>query len=322
MFTLVVATENMKKYDTKHNSVSRRGGWEPDRIMRRRNQGEAEVGLMEFAAGLLPDAKRSDIKKWLKFGHFAIDGKVSTAFDAPVPPGSEIALNFTRPFVVFHHPRLKIVYEDDDLIVVDKGYGLLSVGTDSSKKSSVETAYSILRRYVKSIHPSNKIFIVHRLDRDTSGLMVFAKTIEAKEALQHNWNNMVLERKYVALLDGELEREEGEIRSHLAETSQHEVYSTDDPSEGKLAVTRYKVRRKGKGHTLAEFSLDTGRKNQIRVHARDLGCPITGDKKYGNGSGPLHRLALHAETLRFAHPTTRKDMNFTSPVPSQFYKYV
>ena len=302
--------------------MRKHGGWEPDRILRRENKGGEVRGLMEFVASVLPDAKRGDLKKWLKYGHFAIDGNVTTAFDAPVAPGSTVELNFTRPFVVFRHPRLKIAYEDDDIIVVDKGYGLLSVDTDTSRKSNVETAYSILRSYVKSKHPSNKIFIVHRLDRDTSGLMVFAKNIEAKEALQHNWNNMVLERKYVALLDGELEKESGEIRSHLAETVQHEVYSTDDPMEGKLAVTRFKVRRKGKGHTLAEFSLDTGRKNQIRVHARDLGCPITGDRKYGNGSGPLHRLALHAETLRFAHPVSRKDMNFTSPVPSQFFRYV
>lgn len=310
----------MKEFNRKYKGMG--GGWDPDRILRRENKGDSAVGLLEFAASVLPDAKRGDLKKWLRFGHFAIDGQVATAFDSPVAPGSVMELNFTRPFVVFHHPRLKLVYEDDDIIVVDKGYGLLSVGTDSSKKSKVETAYSILREYVKSVHPSNKIFIVHRLDRDTSGLMVFSKTVEAKEALQHNWNNMVLERKYVALLDGELEKESGEIRSYLAETSQHEVYSTEEPSEGKLAVTRYKVRRKGKGHTLAEFSLDTGRKNQIRVHARDLGCPITGDKRYGNGSGPLHRLALHAETLRFAHPVSRQDMNFISPVPSQFYRFV
>lgn len=296
--------------------------WQPDRIMRRENKGEKTIGLMEYAFTILPDAKRVDIKKWLKYNHFAINGKIQNSFDAPVAPGDVVELNFTRPFTVFSHPRIKIVYEDDDIIVVDKGYGLLSVGTESSKKSNVETAYSILRQYVKSKHPSNKIFIVHRLDRDTSGLMIFAKTMEAKENLQHNWNNMVLQRKYVALLDGEMEEQSGVIRTHLAETSQHEVYSTENGDEGKLAVTRYRVRKKGKGHTLAEFSLDTGRKNQIRVHARDLGCPITGDKKYGKGAGPLHRLALHAETIRFAHPITKMDMNFTSPVPSQFYRYV
>ena len=297
-------------------------GWQPNRIMRRENREEQSMGIMEFAFRMLPDAKRGDIKKWLKYNHFAVNGRVVNAFDSPVAPGDVVELNFTRPFAVFSHPRLRIVYEDDDILVVEKGYGLLSVGTDSSKKSKVETAYSILRDYVKSVHPSNKIFIVHRLDRDTSGLMIFAKNIEAKENLQHNWNNMALERKYVALLDGELEEQSGVIRTHLAETSQHEVYSVAGGEEGKLAVTRYRVRKKGKGHTLAEFSLDTGRKNQIRVHAHDLGCPITGDKRYGNGSGPLHRLALHAETIRFAHPITREDMNFTSPVPSQFYKYV
>lgn len=310
----------MKDFD--NNRRGKGTGWQPDRIVRRENKGTEAVGLMEFALSSISGAKRADVKKWLKFGHFAIDGQVTNAFDAPVAPGAVVELNITRPFVVFRHPRLKLVYEDDDIIVVDKGYGLLSVDSETSKKSKIDTAYSILREYVKSVHPSNKIFIVHRLDRDTSGLMVFAKTIEAKEAMQHNWNNIVLERKYVALLDGEMDKESGEIRSYLAETSQHEVYSSEDPAEGKLAVTRFKVRKTGRGHTLAEFSLDTGRKNQIRVHARDLGFPITGDKKYGNGSGPLHRLALHAETLRFAHPITRKDMNFTSQVPSQFYKYV
>lgn len=296
--------------------------WQPDRILRRVNKSDSTVGLMDFAFSVLPDAKRSDIKKWLKFGNFAIDGKVFTAFDAPVPSGSEVALNFTRPFPVFSHSRLRIVYEDDDLIVIDKGYGLLSVASDSTRGGKVDTAYSILRDYVKSVHPSHKIFIVHRLDRDTSGLMVFAKTIEAKEALQHNWNNMVLERRYVALLDGVPEPEEGEVRSWLSETSQHEVYSTREEGAGKLAVTRYKVRKRGKSRSVVEFSLDTGRKNQIRVHAKELGCPVSGDRRYGNGAGPLHRLALHAETLRFAHPITYKDMYFTSPAPSQFYKYV
>lgn len=296
-------------------------GWQPNRIMRRENKGADTVGLMEFAFSMLPDAKRGDIKKWMKFNHFAINGRVVSAFDAPVGPGDVVEINFTRPFAVFSHPRIRIVYEDDDILVVDKGYGLLSVSTDTSRKSNVETAYSILREYVKSQHPSNKIFIVHRLDRDTSGLMIFAKTMEAKENLQHNWNNMVLERKYVALLDGLLPQDSGIVRSNLSETSTHEVYSSED-GVGKLAVTRYMVRRRGKSRTLAEFSLDTGRKNQIRVHAKDLGCPIVGDKRYGNGAGLLHRLALHAETLRFAHPISKKDMYFTSPVPVQFLKYV
>ena len=163
-----------------------------------------------------------------------------------------------------------------------------------------------------------KLFIIHRLDRDTSGLMMFAKNIEAKEAMQHNWNNMVLSRTYVAVVEGKVEEESGTVRSYLAETSQYEVYSTQNPEEGQLAITRYKRLDCRHGYSLMELSLDTGRKNQIRVHMKDLGHPIVGDRKYGAKSSPLRRMALHARTLRFVHPVTRKDMLFETPIPSRF----
>ncbi|MDE7381639.1 MAG: RluA family pseudouridine synthase [Muribaculaceae bacterium] len=287
-----------------------------DRIIARQNTTENTIPLMKFVEGMLNDPKRNDIKKWLKYDHLMINGVVTNAFDAPVEPGQWVELNLSRPFVTFSHPRLKIVYEDDDIIVVNKGYGLLSVGTGSKKKE--DTAYGILKDYVKKKHPSNKIFVVHRLDRDTSGLMMFAKTIEAQTAMQHNWNNMVLERKYVALLEGVMEENSGVIRSNLEENSRFEVYSSKESTGGKMSVTRYKVLDRGHGYTLAEFMLDTGRKNQIRVHAKDLGHPITGDRKYGAKASPIHRLALHARTLRFAHPLTRRDMRFELPVPSRF----
>lgn len=286
-----------------------------DKIVARQNKGEETAGLMQFVAAQFPDAKRNDVKRWLKYGHLMVNGVVTTAFDSPVAPGDWVEINFTRPFVTFSHPRLKIVYEDDDIIVVNKGYGLLSVGTGSARKE--ETAYSILKDYVKKKHPTNKIFVVHRLDRDTSGLMMFAKNMEAQTAMQHNWNNMVIERRYVALLEGVMEENSGVVRSTLDETSQFEVY-TSNTGRGKMAVTHYKVTGRGSGYTLAEFSLDTGRKNQIRVHAKDLGHPIVGDRKYGAKASPIHRLALHARTLRFAHPITRKDMRFELPVPSKF----
>ncbi|MDE6644539.1 MAG: RluA family pseudouridine synthase, partial [Muribaculaceae bacterium] len=208
--------------------------------------------------------------------------------------------------------RLKIVYEDDDILVVEKGYGLLSMGTG---KAGEETAYSLLRDYLKRKDPRNKIFIIHRLDRDTSGIMMFAKTQEAKDAMQHNWNNMVLNRKYICLVEGRVQNEEGVVRSYLVENSRMEVYSTDDPNAGgQLAVTRYRVLADRGGYTLLEVELDTGRKNQIRVHMKDIGHPIAGDRKYGARTSPLHRLALHAATLRFVHPVTRKEMNFTAPI--------
>ena len=287
-----------------------------DKIFVWDNRGEQTLPLMEFVAARRPDNKRNDIKKWMKFGHLKVNGQVTKAFDAPVAPGDVVEFNATRPFPTFRHSRIEIVYEDDDIIVINKGYGLLSVSTLSHKKE--ENAYEILRNYVKEVNPRNKLFIVHRLDRDTSGLMMFAKSEEAQEVLRHNWNNMILERLYVAVLEGYLENNSGYVKSRLAENSQFVVYTTENPDEGRVAVTHYEVVGSGNGYTLAQFSLDTGRKNQIRVHAKELGHPSAGDKKYGATKSPLHRLALHARTLRFAHPITRKDMNFETPIPPKF----
>ena len=298
------------------NSQFRRQPYTPDRIFRRANRTDSHLGLMAMLSEAFPEAKRSDIKGWLKHGQVRLRGRITSQFDEPVAPGEEVEVNVTRSFPVLNHPRLHIVYEDDDIIVVNKGYGVLSVGTGSSKKET--TAYDILKKYVKEQNPANKIFVVHRLDRATSGLMMFAKSMEAQEAMQHNWNNMVLARDYVAVVEGVMEEDSGVIRSNLEETSQFEVYSTHVAGAGRQAVTRYKVLARGQGRTLVQFTLDTGRKNQIRVHAHDLGHPIIGDRKYGAKSSPIGRIALHARTLRFAHPITRQDMNFQLPVPARF----
>lgn len=290
--------------------------YRPDRIYSFVNREEEAVPLMEFIQQVRPDAKRGDIKKWMKYGHFKVNGAVSTGFDTPVAPGEVVEFNQSRPFPVFQHPRIKIVYEDEDVIVINKGYGLLSVATQSHKKE--ENAYDIIRNYIKIVNPANRLYIVHRLDRDTSGLMMFVKSEEAQDVLRHNWNNMILERLYVAVLEGYMENDKGYVKSRLMENSQFVVYSTENPDEGKLAVTHYETLGKGNGYTLAQFSLDTGRKNQIRVHAKELGHPIAGDRKYGATKSPIHRLALHARTLRFAHPITRRDMNFETPVPQKF----
>lgn len=278
-----------------------------------------ESQLLDFLIASMPERKRTTIKNLLSHNQIAVNRVPVTQFDTKLKPGDEVKANLTREFKVFYNRRLKIVYEDDDVIVVNKGYGLLSMGTDKIKDG---TAYSILRDYLKWQDPRNKLFIVHRLDRDTSGLMVFAKSQEAKERLQHNWNNMVISRKYLAVVEGRPEPEEGTVRSYLAENSRFEVYSTDNPEEGQLAVTTYKTLRSRNGYSLMEVSLDTGRKNQIRVHMKDLGHPIAGDRRYGAKSSPIHRMALHAQTLRFVHPMTRKDMNFSTPVPISFAKMV
>ncbi len=261
-----------------------------DRILSWTNEGPDEGKLLAFVAEKMPDRSRSDLKSWLRHGQMRVDGTVTTAFDAPIAQGNLVEINLSRPFVVLRHPRLQLVYEDNDIIVVNKGYGLL--------------------------------FVVHRLDRDTSGLMMFAKSQEAQENLRHNWNNMVLDRLYVALLEGYVKEDKGFIKSRLTENSQFVVYSTDNPDEGKLAVTNFNVLKRGNGLSLVEFSLDTGRKNQIRVHASEMGHPISGDRKYGAKESRLHRLCLHARTLRFAHPITRKDMRFELPVPAKFQNAV
>lgn len=275
--------------------------------------------LMEFLLANLTDHKRTSIKELLKHNQVAVNGSPVSQFNHKLKPGDQVKINFTREWRVFYHRRLKLVYEDDDIIVVNKGYGLLSMGTDKIKEG---TAYSILREYVKWSDPRNKLFIVHRLDRDTSGLMMFAKNEEAKNTMQHNWNNMVLNRKYLAVVEGTPDQAEGVIKSYLAENAEHEVYSTPDPKLGQLAVTRYKTLASKNGYTMLEVELDTGRKNQIRVHMKEMGHPITGDRRYGAKSSPIHRLALHAQTLRFAHPVTRKEMNFETPVPAGFIKMV
>ena len=203
--------------------------------------------------------------------------------------------------------------------MVNRGYVRRSVSPDSVKEC---TAYSILRDYVMWSNPAKKIFIGHRLDRDTSGLMVFANNIKAKEALQHNGNTMVLERKYLAVVEGIPDRESDTIRSYLTENVRHEVYSTDVKGEGQLAVTRYATLMKGKGRAMLEVDLDTGRKNQIRVHMKEMGHPIVGDRRYGAGVSPTHRLAHHARTLRFSHPVPRQKTAFSSSIPAVFLPLV
>ena len=292
---------------------NRRSASQPDRIVTW--DVPETTTLLAFVEKRLADHSKTKVKSMLKHNQFAVNSMPTSQFDTPLEDGDKVSVNFTKSFRVFSSPRIKLVYEDNDILVINKGYGVLSMGTDNIKEG---TAYSIMREYVKYSDPRAKVFIVHRLDRDTSGLMMLAKTMEAKATMQHNWNNMVLNRKYVAVVEGVIPDDEGVVKSYLAETAQFEVYSTQDPTKGQLAITRYKVLKRSSGYTLVELELDTGRKNQIRVHMKDLGHPIVGDRKYGASSSPIRRLALHARTLRFVHPITRKEMNFELPVPTRF----
>lgn len=306
----------MKQLNHKPGADARR--FKPDKI-KTLSANEA-APLLEYLLKAMPDCKRTTLKELLAHDQIMVDGQVTRQFDFPLETGAEVKINFTRQWLTFYNRRMKLVYEDDDVIVVEKGYGLLSMGTDKVKEG---TAYSIMRNWVKLNNPANKLFIVHRLDRDTSGLMMFAKNEKAKDTMQHNWNNMVLQRKYVCVVEGEPEEDSGVIRSWLKQNSRFEVYSVAEPEEGaQPAVTRWRKLKSKNGYSLLEVELDTGRKNQIRVHMKEMGHPIAGDRRYGAKSSPIHRLALHAQTLRFAHPITRKDMNFSTPIPAGFLKMV
>ncbi len=276
---------------------------------------EADTQLLDYLYALMPDRSKSSVKSILSHRQVKINDCVTTQFDAPLRTGDELIINFTKGFREFRHPRLRIVFEDEFLIVVDKGYGLLSMSTDRIKE---KTAYHILSDYVRDSNPANRIFILHRLDRDTSGLMMFAKSQGIQEKMQRSWNEMILDRRYVAVVEGVPTPEKGVVRSYLKENSAFHVYSTDDEVNGQLAITRYEVLETNTKFSLVELQLATGRKNQIRVHMQDIGHSIAGDRKYGATSNPLHRLSLHANRLRFVHPITRRDMLFETPIPGGF----
>jgi tRNA pseudouridine32 synthase/23S rRNA pseudouridine746 synthase/23S rRNA pseudouridine1911/1915/1917 synthase len=221
---------------------------------------------------------------------------------------------FKRPPKKYQPKGLSILYEDRDILVVDKVSGLLTV---SNEKERDRTAYFLLNDYVRKGNQKSRqrVFIVHRLDRDTSGVLVFARNEKAKRCLQEEWQGV--KKTYYALVHGTLPEKEGVLSSYLAENSIHKVYSVSDPKKGKLARTRYKVLRESPKYSLLEIDLLTGRKNQIRVQLADIGCPVAGDKKYGKKKG-IKRLTLHAAAITIAHPYSKKKMTFKTKVPAYF----
>ncbi len=215
----------------------------------------------------------------------------------------------------FHPKGIQILYEDHDILVVDKTNGLLTVSNDTVKDV---TAYHLLTEYVRKGNPKsrNRLFIVHRLDRDTSGVIVFAKSEAAKQFLQENWGKFG--KRYYAVVRGNPPEKEGEISSYLKESPTFRMYSVKDPKEGKFARTGYKVLRESQKYSLLEIKLYTGRKNQIRVHLSDIGCPVAGDKKYGEKEKGVKRLCLHAASLTISHPHSKEPVTFETKIPAYF----
>ena len=271
--------------------------------------------LMKFLIEQMPDKSRNNIKSLLSHRQVLVDGQVVTKYNHPVKVGQEVSINWALVRDEKPVRGLHILYEDADIIIIDKPAGLLSIASDKEKE---RTAYHQLTEYVRTKDPENRIFIVHRLDRETSGVMLFAKNEDIKHSLQDNWKEAVVDRAYIAVVEGQVEKKEGKIRSWLQETKTRLVYSSSSPGEGQEAVTCYKVLETGAGYSLLEIRLETGRKNQIRVHMKDIGHSIIGDKKYGAMTNPIGRLGLHAHILAFYHPVSGELMRFETEVPKKF----
>lgn len=271
--------------------------------------------LLEFIEHALDGISRSRAKAILQGGGIRVDRKNTRQFDLALQPGQLVEICKRKPKGELQSKFVKIVYEDPQIIVIEKAIGILSMAS-SHHSFCVK---QVLDDYFHRTHQKCTAHVVHRLDRDTSGLLVYAKTIEAEQILEHNWREIVTDRRYLALCSGEFEEKSGTVESYLKDNKAYFTYSSpDDRDGGKYALTRYRVLRSDGHHSLVELKLETGRKNQIRVHMQDLGHPVCGDTKYGNGDDPIGRLALHAFRLNFYHPITGEPLHFETGVPKGF----
>jgi 23S rRNA pseudouridine1911/1915/1917 synthase len=267
------------------------------------------------------DCRKTQIRSWLKHQAITVNGRPVAQFDHPLQPGDVVAVRQDR----FAAPRttlgggMRIYFEDADVLVIDKPSGLLSIASEAEAE---RTAYHLLTDYVRRGNPlsRHRVWIVHRLDRETSGLMVFARTPEAKEALQGNWDSAG--KHYEAVVAGGLPADAGTLESHLDERNPFKVFSAPASAHTRRAVTHYRVLVRGNRKSLVELRLETGRRHQIRVQLADAGCPILGDPKYGPPSPGARRLALHATGLEFPHPRTGEVLRFQSPLPKDLERLV
>ena len=304
-----------------------------------------EGALLQYLFEILPGQSRTGVKNLLSKGQVLVNGEGQTAFDLPLKKGDTLTIlpkGISIARAVKSDAKdevlkagVKILFEDENYIVVDKPSGMLTVATGKEKK----TLYALLNAYIKvnarmqrkedliagrtPDRSTAKIWIVHRLDKGTSGALVFAKNERAKDILQSRWKDLVAERKYVAWLEGKVEKESGAIQTWLVENPKSLKMNSFDTEvkDGQLAITHYRVLSYSRRYTQVEFSLETGRKNQIRVHAASLGHPVAGDDKYGAETDPIKRLALHAATLVFRNPFSNKMVRCSSPLPESFERF-
>lgn len=273
--------------------------------------------LLEFLLDSMENTSRTKIKSTLQGRGVKVNGKVITQFDYPLSCGMKVAVSRSKQNAeMFKNRYIKIVYEDRYIVVVEKNVGILSMAAGHSSLN-VKT---VLDSYFKTSRQKCTAHVVHRLDRDTSGLMIYAKDMQTEQILEHEWHDIVYDRRYVAVVSGEMEDDYGTMTSWLKDNKAYITYSSPYDNGGKYAVTHFHTLDRTTDHSLVEFRLETGRKNQIRVHSADMRHPVCGDIKYGNGDDPIGRLCLHAYVLCFYHPITRRRMEFETPIPVNFRK--
>lgn len=273
--------------------------------------------LLEFLLDSMENTSRTKIKSTLQGRGVKVNGKVITQFDYPLSCGMKVAVSRSKQNAeMFKNRYIKIVYEDRYIVVVEKNIGILSIAAGHSSLN----VKIVLDSYFKTSRQKCTAHVVHRLDRDTSGLMIYAKDMQTEQILEHEWHDIVYDRRYVAVVSGEMEDDYGTMTSWLKDNKAYITYSSPYDNGGKYAVTHFHTLDRTTDHSLVEFRLETGRKNQIRVHSADMGHPVCGDIKYGNGDDPIGRLCLHAYVLCFYHPITRRRMEFETPIPVNFRK--
>lgn len=276
-----------------------------------------ETTLLPFLISSLDNLSRTEIKSLLKYKHIAVKGAAVTQFDTPLLPGDTVEVNFGRSFYKFNNPQVKILFEDKWMVVIEKSSGLLSVANDNAREKN---AFNIVRDYLRHGNPEAELYVCHRLDQFTSGILMFSKDQEMMLEMRSNWDFYVKERKYICVTENVPPRKEDTIESLLTQNDRMQVFSTSDEEKGRLAITHYRVLQSRGRYALVDVEIFTGKKNQIRVHMAELGCPIAGDLKYGADTNPARRLMLHNYRLSFIHPVTGELMRFSLPTPSVFRK--
>ena len=273
--------------------------------------------LMSFIMKAMHGISRTRTKELLAHKMVLVDKQITTRHDTPLKKGQIVQILKKSNIHEFNHKLIRIVYEDAFIIVVEKMNGIL---TSSPAGQKLVTVKKVLDEYVGRQKKGMRVHTVHRLDRETSGLLIFAKNIDIQQTLVRNWREIVTDRRYIAVVQGEMEKNKGVVSSWLMDNKMFITYSSPTDNGGKLAITNYRTIKRSNGFSLVEMILETGRKNQIRVHMQDLKHPIVGDYKYGSTVDPIGRIALHAYMLRFYHPITGELMNFELPCPSSFNK--